>query len=597
MNRLRFLMLALVCAIVPASTVRSAPVPAARSGLEQVPATAPVVIHLRGVQGIHDRLVDLMKKALPDLLQKYQTQIDDFFEKGPDNVLKNRKLKGLPKDGPIFFALLDLPKVNDPGEPKMAIIFAVSDYKEFRENILTEEERKSVKDEGNGIESANIESAGKPTYFVKGKGYAIVTPDKEVAESFTKKITGLHTKLNKDLAAKLLAADLGVYVNMEDVNKEYGEQIKQAKQGIDQAIAFGVAAAGDESQKKFAEMAKNAIPHIFQTIEDMQSLLLTFELRTGGLAVHAQSEMKDGSPTANLLQDARPIDFAELARLPRDRAYYLGMKASAALMKNLGSFISSVPTGGTKDSADLLKEFATAGPSLLLSSGAFPSAGLDVFHFDNPAKAVTATLKMYENMNPEDAKLKEKPKVTKDAEKFGDFKLHSIQVTMDLEKMAEDVAAKQGEDAKKEFIESMKRLLGGEKRTIWVGTDGKAFVSITAPDWKTASKMLEEYSKGAGAAGEVKAFRDVRQEMPKQTSALALIEAVHLFKGVYDAFKPLIPPGQLPPGWPNLKGKSTAAYLGAALTLQPSRGGVDLFITAAAAQEFYKTVIQPLVGE
>jgi hypothetical protein len=431
---------------------------------------------------------------------------------------------------------------------------------------------------------------------VNRKGYAVVTPDKEVAESFTKTVNGLHKKLNKDLAAKLLSADVGVYVNMEDVNKEYGEQLKQAKQGIDQAIAFGVAAAGDESQKKFAEMAKNAIPHIFQTIEDMQSLLLTFELRSGGLALNAQSEMKDGSATAGLLQDARPVDFEEMGRLPRDRAFYLGMKSSAAMFKSMGNLLSSLPTGGTKDSADLMRAYASAGPTLFLSSGAFPSAGLDVFHFDNPAKAVEATLKMYETMNPEDAKLKEKPKVTKDAEKFGDFKLHAVQMTMDLEKMAEDVA-KQGEDAKKEFIESMKRLLGGEKRTIWVGTDGKAVVSVTAPDWKTASKLLDQYTKGAGAATDVKAFRDVRKEMPKQTSALALIEAVHLFTGVFDAFKPLIPSGQLPPGFPNLKGKSTMAYLGASLTLQPNRGGLDLFITAAAAQEFYKTIIQPLVGE
>jgi hypothetical protein len=595
MNRLRFLLLAAVCLIVPASAVRSAPVPAGRSGgLEQVPATAPVVIHVRGLQGIHDRLVALMNKALPDVLNKYRTQIDDFFEKGPEDLLKGRKLSGLAKDGPIFFALLELPKPGDSGEPKMALILTVTDYQKFYDNVLKEEERKNAKDEGKDIKLVTIENAGRPTYFVDRKNYAIVTADKEVAESFTKKIKGLHTKISKELAAKLLAADLGVYVNMEDVTKEYADQIKQAKQTIEQVIAFGTAAA-DESQKKIAEMAKKAIDPVFQTIEDMQALLLTFELRSGGLALHLQSEIKGSSPTANLLQDSRPIDFEELGRLPRDRAYYLGMKASAALYANLGKIIANLPSGGGgKDSAELMKKLAKAGPNVLLSSGSFPSAGLDVSHFDDPAKVVEATLKMYHDMDFAENNLKEKPVVKKDAEKLGAFKFHSVQLTMDFDKMAEDL--KVSEDAKKEFIKAIKGIYG-EKKTMWIGTDGKKFVQITAPDWKTASKLLEQYTKGDGSVREVKAFGDARKEMPKQTSFLVLFDGVRLFGRFWETIKPMVPAGQLPPGWPNFPGKIPSSYIGLAVTLQPQRGGLDLFITAAAAREFYNAVILPLVGE
>jgi hypothetical protein len=593
MNRLRFLGLAAVCLIGPASMVWSAPVPAARSGLEQIPDTAPLVIHVRGVQGTRERFMALMAVALPDVKKKYQEAIDSFFENGPDNVLKGRKLSGLAKDGPLFFALLDLPKPGDSGEPKMAFILTVSNYKEFRENILTKEENQNVKDEGNGIESASIDN--KPTYFVNRKGYAIVTLDKDVAESFTKKITGLHSKLSKELAAKLLSSDVGIYVNMEAVNKEYGEQIKQARQAIEQALAFG-AAAGDESQKKYTEMIKNAIPHVFQTLDDMQSLLLTLELRTGGLALHLQSEVKENSPTANYLQDTRPIAFKELERLPRDRAYYLGMKISASLYKNLGGLIAALPTGETKDTEKLMEELAKAGPGIHLSSGSFPPAGLDVYHYDDPAKAVAATLKMFQNMDTEAAKLKEKPVVKTDAEKFGDFKLHSVQLTFDLDKLAEQAAAKGGDEAKKQLVEAMKNILG-EKKTVWFGTDGKKFVQITAADWKAASKLLEQYSKGISTAGEVKAFRDARKELPANTSFLILVDAVRLFARIFEAIRPMVPAGQLPPGWPNLSGKGASSYLGLAATLQPQRGGLDLFLTTAAIQEFYKVVIGPLVSE
>ncbi len=595
MNRLRYLVLAAVCLIGPANAVWSAPVPGARSGLEQIPETAPVVIHVRGVQGVHDRLVALMKLALPELLDKYKDQIDDFFEKGPDNALKGRKLRGLAKDGPLFFALLELPKVGDSGEPKMAFILTVTDYKEFVENILTEEERKNAKDEGNSIKSASIDN--KQIYFVDRKGYAIVTPDKDVAESFTKRITGLHAKMNKDLASKLLSSDLGVWVNMDAVYKEYGEQIKQAKQGLQQIIDFG-AAGVEESQKKYIELAKKAVNPIFQAIEDMQSLLLTFELRQSGVALHLQSEVKDDSPTEALLHDARPIDFEELGRLPRDRTYYLGMKASAGMYKSLSSLMSNLPAGGTKDSGELMKELAKAGPSVLLSSGSFPSAGLDVSHFDDPAKAVAATLKIYQNMDAAANNLTKKPDVKPDAEKFGDYKLHSVQLSMDLEKMAEQAAAnaKADDETKKQLVKAMKDFYG-EKKTIWFGTDGKTFVTITAPDWKTASKLLEQYSKNADAAHEVKAFSDARKEMPKQTSLLVLLDAVGMFGRIFETVKPMIPAGQVPAGWPKLPGKGTSAYLGLSATLQPQRGSFDLFITAAAAQEFYKAIIQPLVGE
>lgn len=595
MNRLRFLFLATAFLIGPASTARSAPVPATRSGLEQVPDTAPLVLHVRGVEGVHDRLVALMKAALPDLLNKHQSEIDDFFKKGPDNVLMSRKIRGLAKDGPHFFALLELPKPNDSDEPKMAMILTVNNYKEFRDSILTEEERKNIQAEGNGIESATFGSSPKPTYFLDRKGYAVVTPDKEVAESFTKKFTGLHTKVNKELAAKLLASDLGLYVNMDAVNKEYGEQIKQAKQGIEQALAFGAAAA-EESQKRFAEIAKKAIDPTFQTIEDMQALLLTFELRSGGLALNLQGEVKENSIAANYLQDARPISFDELGRLPRGRVFYLGMKSSAGMYKKLGNLIAGIGAEQTKNSADLMKELAKAGPNIQLSCGSFPPAGLDVDHYDDPAKAVAATLKMYRNMEPEANNLKKKPVVKADAETFGKFKLHSVQLTMDFAKMAEQAAVRGGEDAKQEFIEAMKKLLG-EKKTIWFGTDGKTSVQITAPDWKTASKLLEQYSKNEGTARQAKAFHNAQKELPKKTSFLVLADPVHLAGRLIQAGKPAIPGLQVPPDWPNLSAKGSATYVGLALTLQPRRGSIDLFITAAAAQDFYKFIIQPLVGE
>jgi hypothetical protein len=49
----------------------------------------------------------------------------------------------------------------------------------------------------------------------------------------------------------------------------------------------------------------------------------------------------------------------------------------------------------------------------------------------------------------------------------------------------------------------------------------------------------------------------------------------------------------VPANWPNKPEKGMVAFVGLSVTLQPQRGGLDTFITAAVAQEFYKAYIKP----
>ena len=157
--------------------------------------------------------------------------------------------------------------------------------------------------------------------------------------------------------------------------------------------------------------------------------------------------------------------------------------------------------------------------------------------------------------------------------------------------------AQKGEDAKKQFVEAMKSLLG-EKSKMWFGTDGKTVVQVNAPDWKAAQKLLDQYANGKDTAGDAQAFRDLRKEMPARTSLLGMIDAVQMLKTIAEVVKPGLPPAiPLPPGWPNVPAKAVAAYIGLAVTLQPNRGSFDLFITAAAAQQFYNAAIKPFLGE
>jgi len=587
-------MAACLVALATTSAVWSAPAPAGRSGLDQVPASASIVIHLRGVQGTRDRLVTMMENALPDVLKMFQPQMDEALKNG----IKGRKLRGLVKDGPIFLAFTELPKPGQPGneQPKMAVIAAVSNYKEFRDNLLMEEERKNIKVNGSGVESVVIER--ETTYFVDRKTYAIVTPNEEVANSFTKKQAGLDSKISKEQAAKLLAADVSVYISVDTLSREYAEQIKEARQALEGILDMG-AGGGDKAQKDAIEMFKRAIGPIFRAVEDSRGALLTGEFRPGGLALHIQNEIRAGTPTADLLLDSKPVDFKELARMPDDRLFFTAMKTSSALYKGLGNMmVNIVPAKESKETAAVLEELAKAGPGIRMDSYSLPLSGLQVSQYDDPAKAVEAQIKLFKAMYSGDVKssgLKEKPVIKMKAEKYGDMGLHSVQLVWDFDKMAEPVAAKSGEEGKKQFIAAMKGLLG-EKMTCWFGTDGKSVIQVMAADWPAARKLLDQYTKGTKPIGEVKAFTDVRKEMPARASFLGLIDTVQMFGTMAELFKPMLGPN-VPANWPKMPDKGTRSFLGLAVTLQPQRGSFDLFISAAAAREFYKAFVQPALGQ
>jgi hypothetical protein len=84
----------------------SAGAPAEEEPLAQVAADAPIVIQIHGVQRTKERLVTMVKNALPKVGAQIQAKLEDRLEQH----LKGRELRGLAPAGPDFIVVLNLPE-------------------------------------------------------------------------------------------------------------------------------------------------------------------------------------------------------------------------------------------------------------------------------------------------------------------------------------------------------------------------------------------------------------------------------------------------------------------------------------------------------
>ena len=164
-----------------APAARTAPVPAETSPLAQVPATAPVVIHINGLETVRDHVVAFLKNAVPDQADVRakavgrvpQERLPGPQAQGPGQGRAD--LRGVHRDCPRQARATNAPNA-------LALIAAVTDYAEFRDNILSDDEKKNLKT-GDGFESTASDMGGD-VFFVDRKDYVVVTPSKDVAEAF-----------------------------------------------------------------------------------------------------------------------------------------------------------------------------------------------------------------------------------------------------------------------------------------------------------------------------------------------------------------------------------------------------------------------------
>jgi hypothetical protein len=553
-------------------------VPRARgdeSSLAIVPAKAPVVIYCHGIARTKDRLVNLIKNAAPELAPMIEAQM----ESGLKQAMKDRELKGLAKDGPIFLAMTELPEGGEE-KPAGAAIVRVTNFAEFRDGLLTEEERKGVKKDPAGFEVARCGETD--IYFVNQGDYAIVTSRKDTAEDFTKKREGLDARIAPDVGKRLLDSDVALYVDMVAINKKYGEQMQGAREKVVEGMqSLQNMQGGGPIDKKSAETMQEVVNGFFQFVSDSKSFLMAAEFRPEGLAWHSSMRVSEDSSTNNILKESKIGALADVGKLPKGKTIYGGVQFSTELAKLFAKAVG-MATGGKTDIAGTL---ADAGLQAIYMHYSMPMEQLQVWQCQNPAKAVDFTLKLYESLEAGaklQAPIKGKPQIQRDAESHRDFKFNSVHMEWDFDKMAQQPGAQM-------MLPMMKKMLGTGLDT-WFGTDGKIYVQITAKDWDSAKKQLDQYLDGKNPVGDEAAFNSARSQLPAEVTGFNAFDSAQFmvmlaqflgpFADVASAKVQVIKED---------KGKS---FFGAAFTLKPQTGAIDVWFPVSFFKEISKVATQ-----
>lgn len=234
--------------------------------------------------------------------------------------------QGIKKDGSAAVAILEVPEGGDQGmggeglnNAPMVIIVPITDYKAFVTGL------------GGDAASPIAELKGQQTLFAKdiGGGYAVLSPKKELAESFEGKGGNLeaHAKALGTIGTRV--ADKSDVVLVANVSK-LAPKIKDGINGMkEQAEMMGQMGGGSAPNTKIMEMiAEN-------WVRDAQTGVIGLNFSADNISIDVASQFKSGSELAGLFNsDGNSAGL--LNSVPnKPFLFAIAMDASSASMKKM----------------------------------------------------------------------------------------------------------------------------------------------------------------------------------------------------------------------------------------------------------------------
>ncbi len=551
------------------------------------PAKAPVIVQVNGLGTARDRLTAMLKAALPGDYAAIRKDVDD----GLKQLLADRKVPAISKVGRVFLVVNDIAGLAGDN-PTVSLLLPITGYKEFRETFLTADEQKAFEAGRAGVDEVKIGLFGdeQQAFMVDLKEYVAITPDKGIAETYANKYTKASTTtMPAELAKTFVTADASVYVNLDIINDCYGDKIRAFKGFIDFGVMQGLMGGMVPGvSKKQIEAIKTVLHGAFQAVEDGRGVVVAAEFRPEGINLRLQAQFAEDTASWKLLKAEEPGPLAALAKLPVGLNQYSGAKYGKKVAETIRGLNPEFgPADDDEKGAELIdkrtKELFAAGPQGEVSGvGAPPDVALSVAAYTDAKKAAAALVGCYEAMSAsgriQSVVLKDAPKVTPAARKHKGFAFTEIRLAFDFDATVKDLP----DGLKENTLEQIKRVVA-EKTTLWIGTDGKTVVQLTAKNWDAAAGTFDRFLDGRKSIGDAAGFKLTRQNLPPEASALHLVETGQTLTTLLDIIRamegtvPDLPKiGKLKP----LRGEPT--FLGVAVTLKGDTATANVFVPGTA---------------
>ena len=574
--------MALLTSIVP---VMGAPASDLGS-LDVIPEGTPLVLQVRGIKGVVNRVMAFLDKALPDQAPLVKGFVDSALEDG----FGGRKLAGLTADGPIFVMFPELPK-PEAERPKFAVALSVSNFNAFRDAIFVGSEKKSFEKKGK-LTSAELETGDK-VYFAEYKGFFVVSQAEDAVNKIIAGGESISSKLGKSQGARLLGNDVAFYLNLDRLSKDYADAIKAAKKEAKEAIKNLIEQAPKE-QKAQLNAGAGLIDPAFQLIEDSKGFVGGIDFRADGIVLSLDDELRAASKSFDILSELKPMPAKAIDKLPVGQMMYMGSASAGSLLKIAGPAFKALlkDTPEAAKAIDLLAglEFGDSA-----SAADMPLAGLEIRNTTEGAKHVAAALAGLESSlnvgGGITSPVKGKPKVTKDAQTAAGISFTRVEIEFDLDKL---LSSQEGlpEEMKKGMTDWFKKIMGS-KVNMWIGSDSKRMIQITASDWEKAETILKEHLEGKTLNSQ-SAYKSARANLPDDATAMLIIDPVKYGNLIVGLLKDIaggaIP---IPPGLG--KGKANPSYFGMSVSLHSGRLGADYVFTADSVRELYNAYAKPFL--
>ncbi|MCX7664275.1 MAG: hypothetical protein N2112_01865 [Gemmataceae bacterium] len=571
--------------------------------LKLLPDNAVVVLQMNGFGRVKERLGKMLAEAAPDKAQ----EITGLLNSGLEAALGGRDLKPISGTGHLYVAITDFEKITSGGG---AVLVMPGDYNDFKKKVLTDEEQKTLKkDEETGAEVYDLSGGIIKSYLIDRKGTIILTSEADLAKKYAKgENGGLEKILTKEQIENFISQDLSIFVNLKEINKRYGDDIKGFKalvgpllDGLEMGDAQGV------SKSQIAAM-KGLVDLIFQILEDGNSSIFSIDFRPEGLTLKAIANFGAETSSNKFLKAIKPESFPELDKLPSGHTFYSiekldirGTKAGALL----GAFsdITDEDEKVAKTLEELNKKLAELNPGIAISiSDAMGTNGLDIVISKDADKFLDTNVKIFKASTNKSqyggTPIKAAPKITPDAEKQGNLKFTRVEILLDFDKALIDV-----EDNLKPIIKkTLERAYGAEgKINLWLGSDGTNFMTVKAKDWTAAKKLIDEYTSNKNPLSSDTAFKETRKNLAQNANMISLFETAKTIYGLYTFGRDLFQgiggaiPGLPPVALPELKApEGKATYIGLSVSLKPETAEITIFVPASGFKEARK-LLAPLI--